>query len=287
MIDKEKINQFIDRDTILLSIPWANNETGNYQPIGGIKAIKKNYNFLFHCDLSASIAYSPIDLIHYGIDLASFSSHKMCGLKGLGCLVINNQDQITPIIHGGGQQEGMRGGTENFASIKVWGSYIDSKIKHYQKDKQKIEQLDDYLIHKLQEEFVNDINFHSLLGKGERVPGIVNVSFKGITNVKLVNYLMKKNIVVGFGSACSQLHLENSDTLTAMGLTEQEIANTLRISFDENNSIRDLYQLIKNIHIFKKSIYLKKKSEENEMNLPDCESYRKLALKYLLNKIRN
>ena len=211
----------------------------------------------------------------------------MCGLKGLGCLVINNQDQITPIIHGGGQQEGMRGGTENFASIKVWGLYIDSKIKHYQKDKQKLEQLDSYLIHKLQEEFVNDINFHSLLGKGERVPGIVNVSFKGIINIKLVNYLVKKNIVVGFGSACSQLHLENSDTLTAMGLTEQEIANTLRISFDENNSIRDLYQLIKNIHIFKKSIYLKKKSEENEMNLPDCESYRKLALKYLLNKIRN
>lgn len=286
-IDKEIMNQFVDRDTILLSMPWVNNETGRYQPIQEVKKIKEDHHFLFHCDLSAGISYAPIDLLYYGIDLASFSAHKMCGLKGLGVLAINNIEHITPIIHGGGQQEGMRGGTENFASIKVWGSYMCLKTMNYQKDQKKINQLDSYLIQKLQEVFINEITFHSLVNKKERIPGIVNISLKGVHNLKLLDFLAKKNIYIGLGSACNYLHFENSNTLIAMGLTKKEMMNTLRISFDENNCIQDFNQLIKNIQLFKKKIYSKEGVEDNEIDLPDCESYRKLAFQYLLKKKRS
>lgn len=290
VIDRDKLVNFIDERTIFLSLPYINNETGNCQPIEIVSQFKKKYNFVFHCDLSASLDFGPFSLKDKNIDIASFSSHKMCGIKGLGGIAIKDIHQISPIIHGGGQQNGLRGGTENFPAIKVWGKYLQEKINTCKKDQKKIKFLDDYCINAFKKEFNGRIIFNSFV-EGERIPGIINLSIKNIPNKELVAFLSKSNIFIGTGSACNNINFEGSKVLYAMGLSSEQQENILRISFDENNRIRDFDILLENIKLFEHNLNKDKslKMDENEdLNdvLPDCESYRKIALKYWFNRIR-
>jgi len=289
VIDKDKLINFTDKSTIFLSLPYINNETGNFQPIEIISELKKKYNFVFHCDLTASLDFGPFSLKDKNIDMASFSSHKMCGVKGLGGIAIKDIHQIFPIIHGGGQQNGFRGGTENFPAIKVWGKYLQEKITTYEKDQKKIKFLDDYCINAFKREFKGRIIFNSFV-KGEGIPGIINLSIEGISNKELVAFLSQRNIFIGTGSACNNIHFEESKVLHAMGLSPEEQRNILRISFDENNHISDFEILIEKIKLFElnlktdKSLKIEKNEDLNDV-VPDCESYRKIALKYWFNQI--
>ena len=289
VIDRDKLVNFIDQKTIFLSLPYINNETGNCQPIEIISKFKKKYNFVFHCDLTASLDFGPFSLKDKNIDIASFSSHKMCGIKGLGGIVIKEIHQISPIIHGGGQQDGLRGGTENFPAIKVWGEYLKEKINTYKKDQKKIKFLDDYCINAFKKEFKGRIIFNSFI-EGERIPGIINLSIKNIPNKELVAFLSQSNIFIGTGSACNNISFEGSKVLHAMGLSNEQQENILRISFDENNRISDFDLLIKKIRYFEKNmtddIFKLDKTSNSDYPLPDCESYRKIALKYWFNRIR-
>lgn len=128
IIDIDILKKILDKDTILLSLSYINNETGTIQPIDCVCDLKKKYKFIFHCDITASINYGPLSLKRYCIDLASFSANKMCGIKGLGGVAIKDFKIIPPLIHGGGHQNGIRSGTENFPAIKVWGEYLKRKI---------------------------------------------------------------------------------------------------------------------------------------------------------------
>lgn len=289
IIDKDKLSNYIDKNTILLSLPYINNETGNCQPIETIGKLKKKYNFAFHCDLTASLDFGPFSLKGYDIDIASFSSHKMCGIKGIGGIAISDINKICPIIHGGGQQEDLRGGTENFPAIKVWGEYLKEKIISYKEDQKKINILDNYCINAFKREFKNRVIFNSFL-KGKRLPGIINLSIKGIPNNELIAFLSERKVFIGNGSACNNIHLEESKVLYAMGFSREEQKNILRISFDENNRVRDFDILIENIKLFEhnlktdKSLKIEKNEDLNDV-VPDCESYRKIALKYWFNQI--
>jgi len=290
VIDKDKLINFTDKSTIFLSLPYINNETGNFQPIEIISELKKKYNFVFHCDLTASLDFGPFSLKDYGIDIASFSSHKMCGIKGLGGIAISDINKIYPLIHGGGQQDDLRGGTENFPAIKVWGEYLKEKIISYKEDQKKINILDSYCINAFKREFKNRVIFNSFL-KGKRLPGIINLSIKGIPNNELIAFLSERKVFIGNGSACNNIHFEKSKALYAMGFSREEQKNILRISFDENNRVRDFDILIENIKLFEhnlktdKSLKMDKNEDLNDV-LPDCESYRKIALKYWFNRIR-
>lgn len=288
IIDKDKLSSYIDKKTILLSLPYINNETGNCQPFETMGKLKKKYNFTFHCDLTASLDFGPFSLKGYDIDIASFSSHKMCGIKGLGGIAISDINKICPLIHGGGQQEGLRGGTENFPAIKVWGKYLQEKINTYKKDQKKIKFLDDYCINAFKKEFKGRIIFNSFI-KGERIPGIINLSIKNIPNKELVAFLSQSNIFIGTGSACNNMNFEGSKVLYAMGLSNEQQENILRISFDESNNISDFDLLIKKIKYFERNIINNNKldkTSDSDINLPDCEFYRMIALKYWFNRIR-
>lgn len=289
IIDKDKLSNCIDKETILLSLPYINNETGNCQPFETIGKLKKKYNFAFHCDLTASLDFGPFSLKDYGIDIASFSAHKMCGIKGLGGIAISDINKICPLIHGGGQQDDLRGGTENFPAIKVWGEHLKEKIISYKEDQKKINILDSYCINAFKREFKNRVIFNSFL-KGKRLPGIVNLSIKGIPNNELIAFLSERKVFIGNGSACNNIHFEESKALYAMGFSREEQKNILRISFDENNRVRDFDILIENIKLFEhnlktdKSLKIEKNEDLNDV-VPDCESYRKIALKYWFNQI--
>jgi len=289
VFDRDKLINFIDQKTIFLSLPYINNETGNCQPIEIVSKFKKKYNFVFHCDLTASLDFGPFSLKDKNIDIASFSSHKMCGIKGLGGIVIKEIHRISPIIHGGGQQDGLRGGTENFPAIKVWGEYLKEKINTYKKDQKKVKFLDDYCINAFKKEFKGRIIFNSFIER-ERIPGIINLSIKNIPNKELVAFLSQSNIFIGTGSACNNINFEGSKVLHAMGLSNEQQENILRISFDENNHISDFDLLIKKIRYFERNminnISKLDKTSHSVYPLPDCESYRKIALKYWFNRIR-
>lgn len=290
--DPDALNNLIDDKTILLSLSYANNETGIIQPIEIVPELKKRFNFCFHCDLTSSISYGPFDLQKYGIDLASFSAHKMFGLKGIGCLIIKKGLQVCPLIHGGGQQDNFRGGTENYSLIKVWGEYIKKKLRTYPYDQNKIKSLNQYCIKKikiLKKELGDRIIFNSLLSEN-RLPNIMNILITDIYNRDLIGFLSNKDIFVGMGAACNNLIYEDSYVLREMRLSQRNIESFLRISFDENNKFSDFDNLINGIRLFLSSIKGHKSLEifeDNlELNLPDCETFRKIAWKYWFRQVR-
>lgn len=287
--DYNALKNLIDDKTILLSLSYANNETGIIQPIEIVPELKRKFNFSFHCDLTSSISYGPLDLEKYGIDLASFSAHKMFGLKGIGCLIKKKGLQVCPLLHGGGQQENFRGGTENYSLIKVWGEYIKKKLRTYPNDQNKIKSLGCYCIKKLKKELGNRIIFNSLLSEN-RLPNILSVSITDIYNRDLIGFLSNKGIFVGMGAACNNLIYEDSYVLREMRLSRRDIKSSLRISFDENNKFSDFNSLVNGIRLFLSSMKDHKSLEifeDNlELNLPDCETFRKIAWKYWSGRFR-
>ena len=131
--------------------------------------------------------------------------------------------------------------------------------------------------------------FNSFI-EGERIPGIINLSIKNIPNKELVAFLSQSNIFIGTGSACNNISFEGSKVLDAMGLSAEQQENILRISFDENNHISDFDRLIKKIRYFERNmindVSKLDKTSHSDYTLPDCESFRKIALKYWFNLIR-
>ena len=286
VINDLQLRNLIDTNTILVSLPYINNETGNIQPLKKVGLLKEKYDFIFHCDVTASLANGPFNLAYYRIDMASFSAHKMCGIKGIGGIAVKNINQLCPLIHGGGQQYGVRGGTENFPALKVWGVYLENKLNTYKEDQKKIQSLDLYCIKKFKNEFKEQLTFNSLISNEKRLAGIINLSIKDISNLDLVAFLANKNIYIGTGSACNNINLKESEVLKAMGISEKEQKSVLRISFDEENDFYEFDQLINNIRIFKADIENNQSEENEEENSPDCESYRKLAFQSWYKRLK-
>jgi cysteine desulfurase len=149
--------------------------------------------------------------------------------------------------------------------------------------------LDNYCIKAFKKEFGDKVIFNSFI-EGERIPGIINVSIKNIPHNELVAFLSRRNIFIGTGSACNNIHFEESKVMNAMGLSREEQENVLRISFDENNRCSDDARSIEKIKYIERNItksnYKLDKTTDSNITLPDCESYRKIALKYCFNLIR-
>ena len=286
IIDDIQLKNLIDKNTILVSLPYINNETGNIQPIKKVGILKEKYDYIFHCDVTASLAYGPFNLTDYNIDLASFSAHKMCGIKGIGGIAVKNINRLCPLIHGGGQQYGLRGGTENFPALKVWGVYLENKLNTYKEEQKKIQSLDLYCLKKFKDEFKEQLTFNSLISNEKRLAGIINLSLKDISNLDLVAFLANKNIYIGIGSACNNINFKESEVLNAMGISEKEQKNVLRISFDEENAFYEFDQLISHIKIFKANMENNQNEENKEEIPPDCESYRILAFKYWYKRLK-
>ena len=230
VVDLEKLANAICKDTILVSIMYVNNEIGTVEPIEKIaKVIKeKKPEVLFHVDAIQAFGKYRIYPKRIGIDLLSVSGHKIHGPKGSGFLYIRSGVKIRPILLGGGQQKGMRSGTENVPAIAGLGRAAE---EIYQNFDQKIEKL-----YKIKARFVKGIEkmegvcVHGFSGC-EGAPHIVSVGFSGIRSEVLLHALEERGIFVSAGSACSSNKAAVSATLKGIGVKKEYLDSTIRFSF--------------------------------------------------------
>jgi cysteine desulfurase len=226
IVKMDALEEAIRPDTILVSIMYVNNEIGSVQPIAEIgKLIKnKNKNTIFHVDAIQGYGKYVIYPKRLKIDLMSVSGHKIHGPKGIGFLFIKEKTKISPIILGGGQQKGMRSGTENVPGIAGLG--MAAKLIYEDHD-EKIA-----YIKGLKERFLSKVmQFPDVKDNSGEAPHVASVSFKGVRSEVLLHALEEKGIYVSAGSACSSNKPAISGTLKAIGLTKEYYDSTLRFSF--------------------------------------------------------
>lgn len=226
-------------DTILVSTMYVNNEVGAVMPVEKIAKLvhEKSPKALYHVDAIQAFGKYRIHPKKLGIDLLSVSGHKIHGPKGVGFLYINEKAKVQPQILGGGQQGGMRSGTDNVPGIAGLGvaaqeiyEDFDAKIEH-------LYQLKEHMAEGLSALENVEINGMPLR---EGAPQIMSVCFQGIRSEVLLHTLEERGIYISAGSACSSHKRKASSTLTAMGLSKAQIENTVRISFSEENTFEEV-----------------------------------------------
>ena len=229
-VDIEQLKKEITEDTCLISVMMANNEVGTIQPIKEITDIAHEHNIVVHTDMVQATGHIPIDIKDIGVDSFSCSGHKFGSPKGVGIAYIKPGVECEPFIFGGGQEKGMRSGTENIPSIvgmTMALAYSCKTLSSYTK------KMDD-----LRERFLSNlkgINLKINSFKIYSIPNILNISFPNIDGENLKLYLDTKGICVSNGSACHSGDVEPSHVLAAMNLSEENIKGAIRISFGDNS----------------------------------------------------
>lgn len=234
-ISLKELKEAIRPDTILVSTMYVNNEVGAVEPVEEIAKIIKarNPSTLYHVDAIQAYGKYVIRPKKQGIDLLSVSSHKIHGPKGVGFLYIRNGVKIKPLIYGGGQQAGMRSGTENVPGVAGFGAAAKEMYTNHAEKVQKLLELKDYMTDRLGEIEGTVINSK----KGEAsAPQIVSVSFEGVRSEVLLHALEDKGVYVSSGSACSSNHPGISGTLKGIGVAQKLLDSTIRMSFGMFNT---------------------------------------------------
>lgn len=232
-VDMEELTSSIRKDTILVSVMYVNNEVGTCEKIPEIsKAVKaKNKNTLFHVDAIQGFGKYKIYPKKLGIDLLSISGHKLHGPKGVGVLYVRDKVKIMPIIHGGGQQNNMRSGTENVPGIAGLGVAVKKVYQNHEAKVEKLYELKNYFIEQIETFDDAIVNGVSGISVEQTAPHIVSVSFVGVRAEVLLHDLESKGVYVSSGSACSSNHPQLSGTLKAIGVRKDLLDSTLRFSF--------------------------------------------------------
>ena len=245
-VDLEVLKENIREDTILVSIMYVNNEIGAVEPVDEISKIvkSKNANTLFHVDAIQAYTKFKINPKTQGIDMLSASGHKFHGPKGVGFLYINSDVKINPIIFGGGHQRGMRSGTLNTTGIAGMGVAAKEAYDEFDKRIEKIKSLKNFIMDELEKIEGAVLN----TGRGDNfAPQIISVSFEDIRAEVLLHALEDRGIYVSSGSACSSNHPGISGTLQAVGIREDLLDATIRISLSELNNMKEAKYLIDNL----------------------------------------
>jgi cysteine desulfurase len=231
IFDLEQLKNSIRKDTILVSCMMVNNEIGALEPIKEMGQIIKaaNKDTIFHVDAIQAYGKVSITPKNMNIDLLSMSGHKIHGPKGVGFLYIKEKTRIKPLILGGGQQKGMRSGTENVPGIVGLGIACKKMTDKLQEHAAKIGEVKKYFCSRITE--VEDIKDNS-----GAAPHVASISFKGIRSEVLLHALEDKGIFVSSGSACSSNKPQISGTLKAIGLPDEYRDGTLRFSFSLENT---------------------------------------------------
>ncbi len=238
-ISLEQLEEAVRPDTILVSVMYVNNEVGAVEPIGEISRIVKTKNprTLLHVDAIQAYGKYLIRPKKQGIDLLSVSGHKIHGPKGVGFLYIGSNVKIKPLIYGGGQQNGLRSGTENVPGVAGLGVAAREMYTDFQKKVDHLTELKDYLTDRLGE--IEGTVINSKKG-AESAPQIVSVSFRGVLSEVLLHDLEERGIYVSSGSACSSHHPGVSGTLKGIGVSPKLLESTVRFSFGIFNTREEI-----------------------------------------------
>lgn len=244
-IDPEELEKAIRKDTILISIMWGNNEIGTLNDIETLNNIARKNKIFFHTDATQVVGKINIDLKKLNIDFLTMSAHKINGPKGIGALYVKNDDlglptMLTPLIHGGDQERGDRGGTHSVHNIVGIGKAAEICENEMKASLDKIKSLETLLKEELKNNLPRNIEFNGDLNS--KIPGVLSLSIEGVNNELLLKKL-KDKVAISTGSACN-IRIP-SYVLKAIGKNEKEIMQTIRISIGKFNTEEDIKEFVR------------------------------------------
>lgn len=240
IVTATQVAEAITDTTCLISVIYANNETGAIQPIREIGALCRKRGVLFHTDAVQAAGHLTINVQRDNIDMLSLSAHKFHGPKGIGLLFAKSNIQLTSLIRGGGQERGKRAGTENLPSIIGLATALKDAQEHMQQNTAYITGLRDALRNGLDK--IDGAGFNG--SREHCLPGTVNYSFQGVNGETLLSLLSNEGICCSSGSACSAGSLEPSHVLLALGLSHETAQSALRFSLCEYNTMDEVQTII-------------------------------------------
>lgn len=235
-IDMAQARELIDENTVAVSVMAANNEVGTIQPIKEIAELCRSRGAVFHTDAVQAAGHIPLDVEKIGCDMLSVSAHKFGGIRGAGFLYCRRGVPLEPLIFGGGQESGMRSGTENTAAIVAMGKALEISCGNIARDSEYVRGLRDRLTGALLEIPGSRLNG----GLPGRLAGNVNVSFAGVEGESLVLGLDLRGVCASSGSACASGEEEPSHVLRAMGVPEEMLNGSLRLTISARNTAEEI-----------------------------------------------
>ncbi|MFY9195506.1 MAG: cysteine desulfurase family protein [Methanoculleus sp.] len=246
MVDPADVEEAITDRTILISIMAANNEIGTIAPLKEIGKVAKEHGVLFHTDAAQAVGHTPIDVKEMGIDLLSLSGHKAYGPKGIGALYIkgaNPKGKVSPVMFGGGHERGIRSGTYNVPGIVGLGKALEIAEKEMEAENARFREWTKLMFEAFQESIEGVI----LNGHPEkRLAHNLNVCFPGIES-KALMHLLRHDIAVSAGSACTTMSVEPSHVLKAIGLSDREIYSAVRFGLGRQNNEEEIKHCINKV----------------------------------------
>lgn len=237
MLDLDEYRAALSEDTAIVSVMWANNETGVIFPIAEMAKMAKQRGILFHTDAVQAVGKIPIDLKSMDVDFLSISGHKLHAPKGVGVLYIKRGTLFVPFMAGGHQEHGKRGGTENVASIVGFGRACELAWEKMGEENSRVKKLRD----RLEESLLSTIPKSMLNGhKTERLPNTANISFEYVEGEAILLHMNQHGICASSGSACTSGSLEPSHVLRAMGVPFTAAHGSIRFSLSVYNTEEEI-----------------------------------------------
>lgn len=246
-LDPQRVADAIRDDTCLVSVMLANNEIGVIQPLAEIAAVCKRRGVLLHCDATQAVGKIPVDVRQLGVDLMSFSAHKIYGPKGIGALYVRRRDPIVrlePQIVGGGQQEGRRSGTLNVPGVIGFATALELCLAEIPAEMQRLAAMRNELAAELESRLPDiqlcgpQLNERYAAGTPLRLPGNLNLSFGNVDGEALL--LAMGDLAVSSGAACTSTDSAPSHVLLALGLSEEAARSSLRFGLGRFNTAADI-----------------------------------------------
>ena len=236
VLDLDKLRAAVDDDTALVSIMWANNETGVIFPVAEIAELCRERKIPFHTDGTQVVGKMPVDVASVGVDLMSFASHKFHGPKGVGALYVRRGLRVRPLVIGGPQERGRRGGTENVAGIVGMGKAAELSKDGLDK-MPRVAALRD----RLEREILTNITGTSVNGRTDaRVPNTTNIGFSRLEAEAILLLLSEQGVCASAGAACSSGSLEPSPVLQAMKIDPRIAHGAIRFSLSKFTTDADI-----------------------------------------------
>lgn len=240
----ETLEALLDDKKVLVSVMMQNNETGVIQDIALLADTvhKHNPESIFHTDAVQAVGHREVNVHDLGVDMLSASAHKFNGPKGIGFLYIRRDCQFTPFILGGGQEKGMRSGTENLAGIYSMAKALEDNVALLEENEKHIRSLEELLYAELAKAGI----LYKINGDvKKKAIGIINIAIEGADGEGLLNMLDMHDICVSIGSACNSKSKEQSHVLLAMGIDEDRIDSSIRISIGRYNKEEEIIELVR------------------------------------------
>ena len=238
-IDLDDLKRKITDVTELISVALVNGELGTIQPLAEIASLIREIKFdrlrrgvktklLLHSDASQALNLLDINVARLGVDLLTLNSAKIYGPKGVGALYVSHEAKLAPLTYGGGQENGLRSGTENVPGVIGFAKAVELAHEHLNGNRKKYA--------KMKQTLLSELQGYELITKGKTLDNFVNICYNGIDGERLVFLLEEKEIYVATGAACAARKGEKSHVLKALGLSDSQIAGSLRLTLGETNT---------------------------------------------------